>query len=97
MKRAKKIKRQLDQRRPSLKQPLPKQLLSNSCNFFDVKFDLYWPSFFISTHNGYITHSSFISSSAQYVTWSFSYLSLWNFINNVIRKTSCSSYVQSTS
>jgi hypothetical protein len=35
MKRAKKIKRQLSQRRASLKQPLPKQLSSNSCNRFE--------------------------------------------------------------
>ena len=36
MKRAKKIKQQLSQRRASLKQPLPKQLPSNSCNRFEI-------------------------------------------------------------
>lgn len=40
MKRAKKFKEQLEQRRPSLKQPLPKNLLSKSCKLeIEIKYN----------------------------------------------------------
>ena len=41
MKHAQKIKRQLEGRRPSLNEPLPKRLLSNSCNRFESDFQVH--------------------------------------------------------
>ncbi len=95
VKRSIEFNKQIKQRRPSLKQPLPKKLLSKSCmcrififrNFIDYHF---------STYQRYFTSSSFIPSSFEYVTWSIGDISLWYFINCFTRKTSCTSDIHSS-
>jgi hypothetical protein len=91
-----KINTQLQQRRPSLKAPFPKILLSNSCKNMGIG-SISKPcvaSILCSVDHRYTAHSSFILASIEHVVGSSGDSHLRYFTADVIRKTSCSSHVQ---
>ncbi len=72
----------------------PYSLFSSRANTSNVGLKLvFFLHFSSSAYYRYFINSSFIYPSSKYAPWSISYINLWYFIGDVIRKTSCFSFI----